>query len=165
MSVNVSRAQVASGGALLGSVRSALESARMPAAALRIHIAERDLAADRARALEFIAGLRAMGVRVAMNDFGTGTCSLASLRGFGFDSIKIDKSLMSNIGRDPLALAVAQAAIDGIGKLGLVSAAEGIDDPQVLVMLQTMGCACGQGSLFARPMPADTILMPPGRYT
>jgi diguanylate cyclase (GGDEF)-like protein len=165
MSVNVSRAQVASGGALFSSVRAALECARMPAAALQIHIAERDLTADRTRALEFIARLREMGVRVAMNDFGTGTCSLASLRGFGFDSIKIDESLMSNIGRDPLALAVAQAAIDGIGKLGLVSVAEGIDDPQVLVMLQTMGCACGQGSLFARPMPADRLLMPPERYT
>jgi diguanylate cyclase (GGDEF)-like protein len=165
MSVNASRVQVASGGALLGSVRSALESARMPAAALQIHIAERDLATDRARALEFIAGLRAMGVRVAMNDFGMGTCSVASLRGLGFDSIKVGKSLISNIGRDPLALAVAQAAVHGIGKLGLVSVADGIDDPQILVMLQTMGCACGQGSLFARPMPADRLLMPPGRYT
>jgi diguanylate cyclase (GGDEF)-like protein len=165
MSVNASRAQVDSGAALRGSVRSALECARMPAAALQIHIAERDLTADRTRALELIAGLREMGVRVAMNDFGTGTCSLASLRGFAFDSIKVDKSLISNIGRDPLALAVAEAAIHGIEKLGLVSVAEGIDDPQVLVMLQTMGCACGQGSLFARPMPADTLLMPPGRYT
>jgi diguanylate cyclase (GGDEF)-like protein len=165
MSVNASRVQVASGGALLGSVRSALESARMPAAALQIHIAERDLATDRARALEFIAGLRAMGVRVAMNDFGMGACSVASLRGLGFDSIKVGKSLISNIGRDPLALAVAQAAVHGIGKLGLVSVADGIDDPQILVMLQTMGCACGQGSLFARPMPADRLLMPPGRYT
>jgi EAL domain-containing protein (putative c-di-GMP-specific phosphodiesterase class I) len=165
LSLNASRAQVASGEALLGSVRSALECARMPAAALRIHIAERDLTADRARALEFISGLRGMGVRVAMNEFGTGACGLASLRGFGFDSIKVDKSLISNIGRDPLALAVAQAAIHGIGKLGLVSVAEGIDEPQVLVLLQTMGCACGQGSLFARPVPADKLLMPPDRYT
>jgi diguanylate cyclase (GGDEF)-like protein len=165
LSLNASRAQVASGEALLGSVRSALECARMPAAALQIHIAERDLTADRARALEFISGLRGMGVRVAMNEFGTGACALASLRGFGFDSIKVDKSLISNIGRDPLALAVAQAAIHGIGKLGLVSVAEGVDEPQVLVLLQTMGCACGQGSLFARPVPADKLLMPPGRYT
>jgi len=165
LSLNASRAEVAAGGALLGSVRSALECARMPAAALQIHIAERDLTADRARALEFIAGLRGMGVRVAMNEFGTGTCALASLRGIGFNSIKVDKSLISNIARDPLALAVAQAAIHGIEKLGLVSVAEGIDDPQVLVLLQTMGCACGQGSLFARPVPADKLLMPPGRYT
>jgi diguanylate cyclase (GGDEF)-like protein len=165
MSVNASRAQVALGRAQLGGVRSALESAGMPPVALQIHIAERDLAADRARALEFIAGLREMGVRVAMNDFGTGTSSLASLRAYRFDSIQVDKSLISNIGRDPLALAVAQAAIHGIGKLGLVSVAEGIDDPQVLVMLQTMGCACGQGSLFARPMPADRLLLPPDRYT
>ena len=165
ISVKASRAQVASGGTLRDSVRSALECARMPAAALQIHIAERDLTADRTRALEFISGLREMGVRVAMSDFGTGTCSLASLRGFGFDTIKVGRSLISNIGRDPLALAVAQAAIHGIGKLGLVSVAQGIDDPQVLVMLQTMGCACGQGSLFARAMPADRLLTPPSRYT
>ena len=155
---------ITTGGALLGSVHSALENARMPAAALQIHIAERDLTTDHARAFQFITGLREMGVRVAMNDFGTGTCSLASLRGYPFNSIKVDKSLISNIGRDPLALAVAQAAIHGIEKLGLVSVAEGIDDPQVLVMLQTMGCACGQGSLFAQPMPADRLLMPPDRY-
>jgi diguanylate cyclase (GGDEF)-like protein len=165
MSVSASRAQVASGAALLGSVRSALECARMPAAALQIHIAESDLTADRTRALALTAGLREMGVRAAMNDFGTGTCALASLGGHRFDSIKVDKSLISNIGRDPLALAVVQAAIQGIGKLGMISAAEGIDEPQVLVMLQTMGCACGQGSLFARPMPADRLLMPPERYT
>ena len=165
LSVSASRAQVASGAALLGSVRSALECARMPAAALQIHIAESDLTADRMRGLALTKGLQEMGARVAMNDFGTGTCSLASLRAYGFDGIRVDKSLVSNIGRNPLALAVVQAAIQGIGKLGLVSAAAGIDDPQVLVMLQTMGCACGQGSLFARPMPADRLLMPPDRYT
>jgi len=71
---------------------------------------------------------------------------LASLRGYGFDSIKVDKSLISNIGRDPLAPGMAHAAIHGIGKLGLVSVAEGIDDPQVPVMLQTMGApAAGFG--------------------
>ena len=165
LSVSASRAQVASGAALLGSVRSALECARMPAAALQIHIAESDLTADRTRGLALTKGLQEMGARVAMNDFGTGTCSLASLRAYGFDGIRVDKSLVSNIGRNPLALAVVQAAIQGIGKLGLVSAAAGIDDPQVLVMLQTMGCTCGQGSLFARPMPADRLLMPPDRYT
>ena len=165
MSVSASRAQVASGAALLGSVRSALECARMPAAALQIHIAESDLTADRTRALALTAGLREMGVRAALNEFGTGRCTLASLGGYRFDSIKVDKSLISNIGRDPLALAVVQAAIQGIGKLGMISTAEGIDEPQVLVMLQTMGCACGQGSLFARPMPADRLLMPPDRYT
>jgi diguanylate cyclase (GGDEF)-like protein len=165
MTMNASRARVAAGGSLLGSVRSALESACMPPAALQIHIAERDLTADHTRAFEFITGLREMGVRVAVNDFGTGTCSLESLRDYSFDSIKVDKSLISNIGRDPLALAVAQAAIHGIGKLGLVSVAEGIDDSQILVKLQTMGCRCGQGSLFARPMPADRLLTQPGRYT
>jgi len=164
ISVNAGRAQIASGSALLGSVRAALTGARMPAAALEVHIAEGDLMEDRTGALEFTAGLREMGVPVALSDFGTGTCSLASLRGYGFGSIKLDRSLISNIGRDPLALAVAQAAIHGIGKLGLVSVAEGVDDSRILVMLQRMGCARGQGSLFAQPLPADRLLTPPDRY-
>jgi diguanylate cyclase (GGDEF)-like protein len=164
ISVKASRTHVVSGGALLAGIRSALECAGMPAAALQIHIAERDLAMGHSGALEFIAGLREMGVHVAMNDFGTGASSLASLRSYQFNSIKLDKSLTCNIGRDPLALAVARAAIHGIRNLGLVSAAEGIDDAQVLVMLQSMGCACGQGPLFARPMPAERLLAQPERY-
>ncbi|HLZ97895.1 MAG TPA: EAL domain-containing protein [Steroidobacteraceae bacterium] len=165
LSMNASLAHIGSGKELLGGLRATLEGARMPAAALQIHIAERDLTANPARARGLIAGLREIGARVALNDFGTGSSSLASLRHYEFDSIKIGKSLISNIASDSLALAVAQAAIHGIRQLGMVSVAEGVDDPQILVILQTIGCAYGQGSLFARPMPADKLMMPPGRYT
>jgi EAL domain-containing protein (putative c-di-GMP-specific phosphodiesterase class I) len=158
LSVNLSRVQVALGDRLLHTVRSALESAGMPAAALQLEITEREVMKDPVGARELILGLRDIGVRLAMDDFGTGTSSLGCLRDYPFHSIKIDKTFITNIGRDPHVLAVAHATINVIENLGMVSVAEGIEEPQVLAMLQAMGCRCGQGYLFARPMPADQVM-------
>jgi len=158
LSVNLSRVQVALGDRLLLTVRSALASARMPAAALQLEITEREVMKDPVGARELILGLRDIGVRLAMDDFGTGTSSLGCLRDYPFHSIKIDKTFITNICRDPHVLAVAHATINVIENLGMVSVAEGIEEPQVLAMLQAMGCRCGQGYLFARPMPAEQVM-------
>jgi diguanylate cyclase (GGDEF)-like protein len=158
LSVNLSRVQVALGDRLLLTVRSALESAGMPAEALQLEITEREVMKDPVGARELILGLRDIGVRLAMDDFGTGTSSLGCLRDYPFHSIKIDKTFITNIGRDPHVLAVAHATINVIENLGMVSVAEGIEEPQVLAMLQAMGCRCGQGYLFARPMRADQVM-------
>ncbi len=158
ISVNLSRVQVALGNRLLSTVRSALADANMPPAALQLEITEREVMKDPVGARELILGLRDIGVRLAMDDFGTGTSSLGCLRDYPFHSIKIDKTFITNIGRDPHVLAVAHATINVIENLGMVSVAEGIEEPQVLAMLQAMGCRCGQGYLFARPMPADQVM-------
>jgi diguanylate cyclase (GGDEF)-like protein len=158
LSVNLSRVQVALGERLLLTVRSALASAGMPAEALQLEITEREVMKDPVGARELILGLRDIGVRLAMDDFGTGTSSLGCLRDYPFHSIKIDKTFITNIGRDPHVLAVAHATINVIENLGMVSVAEGIEEPQVLAMLQAMGCRCGQGYLFARPMRADQVM-------
>jgi len=158
LSVNLSRVQVALGDRLLLTVRSALAAARMPAAALQLEITEREVMKDPVGARELILGLRDIGVRLAMDDFGTGTSSLGCLRDYPFHSIKIDKTFITNICRDPHVLAVAHATINVIENLGMVSVAEGIEEPQVLAMLQAMGCRCGQGYLFARPMAADQVM-------
>jgi diguanylate cyclase (GGDEF)-like protein len=158
LSVNLSRVQVALGDRLLLTVRSALASAQMPAAALQLEITEREVMKDPVGARELIMGLRDIGVRLAMDDFGTGTSSLGCLRDYPFHSIKIDKTFITNICRDPHVLAVAHATINVIENLGMVSVAEGIEEPPVLAMLQAMGCRCGQGYLFARPMPADQVM-------
>jgi hypothetical protein len=118
-----------------------------------IHLPRRLLGAR-----DLILSLRDMGVRLAMDDFGTGASSLSCLRDYPFHSIKIDKTFLTNIGRDPHVLAVAHATINVIENLGMTSVAEGIEEPQVLAMLQSMGCRCGQGYLFARPMPAGDLL-------
>jgi len=158
VSVNLSRVQIALGERLLQTVRSALDAAAMPAEALELEITEREVMKDPEGARDLILSLRDLGVRLAMDDFGTGTSSLACLRDYPFHSIKIDKTFITNIARDPHVLAVAHATINVIENLGMTSVAEGIEEPEVLAMLQSMGCRCGQGYLFARPMPADRLM-------
>jgi diguanylate cyclase (GGDEF)-like protein/PAS domain S-box-containing protein len=165
MSVNLSRVQMLLGNQLLVVVRSVLADSGMPAAALQLEITEREVMKDPAAARELMLGLSAMGVRLAMDDFGTGTSSLGCLREYPFDTIKIDKSFVTDLGKDPHVLAVAHATVNVIENLGMVSVAEGIEDPAEVAMLQAMGCRYGQGYLFARPLSADQLLakMAPGR--
>jgi diguanylate cyclase (GGDEF)-like protein/PAS domain S-box-containing protein len=158
MSVNLSRVQMALGNRLLLVVRSALEDAAMPASALQLEITEREAMKDPAGARELMIGLSALGVRLAMDDFGTGTSSLGCLRDYPFDTIKIDKTFVTDLGRDPHVLAVAHATVNVIENLGMVSVAEGIEDPAEVAMLQAMGCRYGQGYFFARPMAGDKLL-------
>ena len=103
-------------------------------------------------------GLSAMGVRLAMDDFGTGSSSLGCLRDCPFHTIKIDKTFVTDLSRDPHVLPVAHATVNVIENLGVVSVAEGIEEPAEVVMLQAIGCHYGQGYLFARPMAADKLL-------
>jgi EAL domain-containing protein (putative c-di-GMP-specific phosphodiesterase class I) len=158
MSVNLSRVQMQLGNRLLQVVRSALSDAGMPASALQLEITERLVMKDPAAARELMLGMNAMGVRLAMDDFGTGSSSLGCLRDYPFDTIKIDKSFVTDLSRDPHVLAVAHATVNVIENLRMTSVAEGIEDPAEVAMLQAMGCRYGQGYLFARPLAADQLL-------
>jgi diguanylate cyclase (GGDEF)-like protein len=158
VSVNLSRAQLDMGADLLVMVQSALAAAEMPAEALQIEIAEREVMRDPVRVRELTLSLRNLGVRLAMDDFGTAMSSLASLREYPFHGIKIGKPFLTDIGHDPHVLAVAHATINVIESLGMTSIAEGIEDLSVLAVLQNMGCRCGQGHLFSHPVPAGELI-------
>jgi diguanylate cyclase (GGDEF)-like protein/PAS domain S-box-containing protein len=158
VSVNLSRVQMTLGERMLETVRDALACADMPAAALQLEITEREVMKDPAAARELMLGLAAMGVRLAMDDFGTGTSSLGCLRDYPFHTIKIDKSFVTGLFRDPHVLAVAHATVNVIENLGMISVAEGIEDPGEVATLQSLGCRYGQGHLFARAVPADRVL-------
>jgi diguanylate cyclase (GGDEF)-like protein/PAS domain S-box-containing protein len=158
MSVNLSREQVALGRRVITLVSEALAAAHMPPGALQLEITERDVMKSPEQARALLQELSTMGVKLAMDDFGTGTSSLGCLRDYPFDTIKIDKSFVTNVCRDPHVLAVAHATVNVIENLGMVSVAEGIEDPAELAVLQSMGCRYGQGYLFARPLPADALL-------
>lgn len=158
MSVNLSRVQVAHGPSLITDVHDALRDSAMPPSALQLEITEREVMKDPAGARDLLLALASFGVRLAMDDFGTGTSSLGCLRDYPFHSIKIDKSFVTDLGRDRHVLAVAHATVNVIENLGMVSVAEGIEEPAELATLQAMGCRYGQGYLFARPVPADELL-------
>ncbi len=158
MSVNLSREQVTLGRRVITLVSEALAAAGMPPGALQLEITEREVMKNPEQARALLQELSAMGVKLAMDDFGTGTSSLGCLRDYPFDTIKIDKSFVTNVGRDPHVLAVAHATVNVIENLGMVSVAEGIEDPAEVAVLQAMGCRFGQGYLFARPQAAGTLL-------
>jgi len=158
VSVNLSRRQMVLGNQLLLAVRDSLEEATMPSSALQLELTEREVMRDPAGARELLLGLSAIGVRLAMDDFGTGTSSLGCLRDYPFHTVKIDKSFITDLSRDPHVLAVAHATVSVIENLGMASVAEGVEASQQVAMLQAMGCRFGQGYLFGRPMVADQLL-------
>ncbi len=158
ISVNLSRTQLALGDALVEAVAAVLRETGVPPEALQLEITEREVLQDTTDARARIAALRAMGVKLAMDDFGTGASSLGCLREYPFHTIKIDKSFVTDLTRDPHVMAVAHATINVIDNLGMVSVAEGVEEPGELAALQAMGCRLGQGWLFGRPVAGAAFL-------
>jgi diguanylate cyclase (GGDEF)-like protein/PAS domain S-box-containing protein len=99
-----------------------------------------------------IASLRGLGVQLALDDFGTGYSSLGSLQRFPLDLVKLDRTLIDTLS-DGRGVAVVRAAIELGRALGVPVIAEGIEDQAQLDTLRELGCALGQGFLFARPLP------------
>jgi len=158
VSVNLSRVQMTLGARMLETVRDALAAAGMPPSALQLEITEREVMKDPEVARELMVGLAALGVRLAMDDFGTGTSSLGCLRDYPFHTIKIDKSFVTGLSHDPHVLAVAHATVNVIENLGMISVAEGIEDPSEVATLQSLGCRYGQGHLFSTAVPPEQVL-------
>lgn len=121
---------------------------------LEIEITESALVRDLESAKAVLSSLREAGVRVALDDFGTGYSTLYHLRNFKFDSIKIDRSFVGNMGSENESAAIVRA-LTGLGHgLGLVITAEGIEQFGQREALLKQGCERGQGFLFSRAIPA-----------
>jgi diguanylate cyclase (GGDEF)-like protein/PAS domain S-box-containing protein len=99
-----------------------------------------------------VASLRALGVQLALDDFGPGYSSLGSLQRFPLDLLKLDKTLIDTL-TDERGVAVVRAAIELGQALGVQVIAEGIEDRTQLSTLRALGCPLGQGFLFAKPLP------------
>jgi len=95
--------------------------------------------------------LRACGVTLALDDFGTGYASLSHLKQFKVDRLKIDRSFIQNVGKDPENTAISLAIIDLASSFGMEVVAEGIETPEQFEFLRSHGCRIGQGYLFGRP--------------
>jgi diguanylate cyclase (GGDEF)-like protein/PAS domain S-box-containing protein len=99
-----------------------------------------------------VMSLRALGVRLALDDFGSGYSSLGSLQRFPLDVLKLDRALIDSLS-EPSGLAVARAAVELGRALDVTVVAEGVETPAQLAALRALGCPLGQGYLFARPLP------------
>jgi len=156
VSVNVSGAQIHHGD-IVSVVGDVLHASKFPAQRLVIEITESVLLVDEKRADEQIRGLQRMGVKVALDDFGSGYSSLLYLRKFGFDKLKIDRSFIEEIGRSQDSTVILASIIQLGLDLGLVLTAEGIETAQQHRWLEASGCHQQQGYLFSRPLTAAQI--------
>ncbi len=156
--VNVSGKQLTMGG-LPAVVDRALRAAGLPARNLGLEVTETAIvsggAADRARAE--LQQLHDAGVGIAIDDFGTGFSSLAQLRHFPVDMIKVDRSFVQGVERDPKDTAITTNVVALAHALGLIAVAEGIETDGQLAHMRTVGCDVGQGYLFSRPAPGDEM--------
>jgi diguanylate cyclase (GGDEF)-like protein/PAS domain S-box-containing protein len=158
VSVNISRTELALGGALLEQVLGTLRQAGLPPECLQLEVTEREVSRNPGASHELMQQLQLHGVQIAMDDFGTGTSSLRSLREYPFSTIKIDRSFVMDLNTGGDVLAVMQATIGLIGNLGINSLAEGVEEQSQLNVLRSLGCRFAQGYLFSRPVPADALL-------
>jgi diguanylate cyclase (GGDEF)-like protein/PAS domain S-box-containing protein len=157
VSVNISRAELALGRRLLGRVRETLLITGLPATCLQLEVTEREVMRDPDATHELMHELRREGVRLAMDDFGTGTSSLGCLRDYPFDVIKIDRSFVHNLAVSSDVLAVIHATLTLVENLGKAGVAEGVEDPAQVAILQSLGCRYAQGYHFCRPMPPNEL--------
>jgi EAL domain-containing protein (putative c-di-GMP-specific phosphodiesterase class I) len=158
VSVNVSRAELAQGPRLLNTVREALEAAHLPPQSLQLEVTEREVMRDPEASLALMHQLRDIGVRLAMDDFGTGTSSLGCLRDYPFDVIKIDRTFINGLSAGPDTLAVIHATITLVENLGKCSVGEGVETAEQLAILQSLGCHYAQGYFLGRPMPESEVV-------
>ncbi len=152
VSVNLSPRQFRTGD-LVQTVSRALSGAGLPGQRLMVEITESVLLQDDELVSRTLAGLRDLGVRVAIDDFGIGFSSLGYLRRFRVDIIKIDRSFVADLDDNPNSRAILRAVMSLASDLGLSVTAEGIETPKQLDLLRKIGCHFGQGYLFGRPVP------------
>ena len=158
VSVNVSRGELAGNQAFRVEIKDLLQKMDLPPHCLQLEVTERDVMRNPEDALLLMRDLRALGVKLAMDDFGTGTSSLGILRTYPFDTIKIDRSFVQGLVGSADVMAVIHATINLVEHLGMRSLVEGIEQEAQVSVLLSIGCRYGQGFLFSKPVPADKLI-------
>jgi len=139
---------------LLSTVGAVLAETGLDPRALVLEVTESVAMQNVELTVEVLGALRAMGVRIAMDDFGTGQASLSYLKQFPMDALKIDRGFVADLGRSRVDAAMVTAIIDLAHGLGLSATAEGVESEEQLRFLRERGCDEFQGYLVGRPLAA-----------
>jgi EAL domain-containing protein (putative c-di-GMP-specific phosphodiesterase class I) len=138
---------------LVDMVATALRETSVDPTTICLEITETAVMADMEATVHVLGQLRALGVMLAIDDFGTGWSSLRALQRFPADEVKIDKSFVDGVARDPQEAAIVAAIISLSHALGLRTVAEGIETVSQVDRVRALGCDVAQGFFFWRPAP------------
>jgi diguanylate cyclase (GGDEF)-like protein len=157
IAVNLSAHQLRHPG-LVEQIRATLAEHELAPSSLCLELTESALLEDLDRHLGVLLALRDLGVRLALDDFGTGFSSLTYLKRFPVDMVKIDRSFVAGLGVTHCDTAIVRSVIELAHALSLTVVAEGIERPEQLEALRSLGCDLAQGYLFSPPEPQGLML-------
>lgn len=143
-------------------VEAALRATGLPAEGLRLEITESAAMHDLQATVRVLRQLQGLGIRISLDDFGTGHSSLAMLRDLPLSSVKIDRSFVAGLQSDGCdrERALVKVVVEAAHSLGLSVIAEGVETAEQLQVLTELGCDAAQGYLLGRPGPAASLQRP-----
>jgi diguanylate cyclase len=156
MAVNVSGLQLHDPG-FVASVAAVVHLTGIAPTQLCLELTETTLMDDAMRASDVLRELKDVGVDLSVDDVGTGYSSLAYLKRFPVDELKVDRSFVANLGSEGQDHTLVAAMVAMGHALGLHVVAEGVETHTQMATLLTLGCRTAQGYLFSRPQPADRV--------
>jgi diguanylate cyclase (GGDEF)-like protein len=141
---------------LVGTIERLLRTHGLPADALIIEITESALV-DSLRSRNTVAELQRLGVRISLDDYGTGWSSLARLQDVSVDELKLDRIFVARLAQDPRSVAIVRSTVALAHSLGADLVAEGVEDEVTLSALRRYGCTITQGFVHSPPLPPDEL--------
>jgi len=150
--VNLSPRQLSSPG-ILAAVTEILQQSGLQPERLELEITETSMMQTSGHAEKTISALRTMGIRIALDDFGTGYSSLSHISTFHFDTIKIDRSFVTDAAERVASAAIVRAVTFIAQELSIGTVAEGVETVEQLDWIRSVGCREAQGYLFSKPLP------------
>ncbi len=153
VSVNMSQAQLYQTD-IVSSIKYSLEAAKLDAKYLEVELTETIAMQDIERTISILKEIKALGVSISMDDFGTGYSSLSALKLLPIDILKIDRSLICDLGTSSASYSIVKAIVDLGRALDLEVLAEGVETQEQSEVLHELGCTVAQGYFFGRPLTA-----------
>ena len=141
---------------LVGTIRWLLRTHNLPAEALIVEITESALV-DSVRSRDTVAELQRLGVRISLDDYGTGWSSLARLQDVTVDELKLDRIFVARLAQDARSVAIVRSTVVLADSLGADLVAEGVEDEVTLTALQRFGCTITQGFVHCPPVPPSDL--------
>jgi EAL domain-containing protein (putative c-di-GMP-specific phosphodiesterase class I) len=160
VSVNISAASLRDE-ALPDKVGALISKHRINPARITLELTEDSFIADPEQALVVLEQLRALGVELSIDDFGTGFSSLTYIRRLPVSELKLDRTFLTGAPQDKRAVSVIRSTVDLAHSLGLRIVAEGIENLEALALVDELGCDAAQGYLMGRPVPAQDFDLGP----